>query len=170
MAVGRGSDGVTALARLAGGIGITAVLVVGVALQMQHLVLLEEGAPILIQEKPSIAPDVDHINIEIWPTGEVWVEGRWLGVWVHDGRKNRWVGESLGTEIARLLTLAPELRIEIDYDESVPSDLVWRVVDQVGLEQLMETYPVPSLPRLPASPDVIASSLLRSLSYDPAIS
>ena len=117
------------MARLAGGVGIAAVLIVGLALQMQLLVLRDEGAPIRIQEKPSIAPGVDHISVEIRPTGEVWVEGRWLGVWVQDGRKNRWVGESVGSEIARLLAQAPEIRIEIDYDDGVPPDLVWRVVD-----------------------------------------
>ena len=158
------------MARLAGGVGIAAVLIVGLALQMQLLVLRDEGAPIRIQEKPSIAPGVDHISVEIRPTGEVWVEGRWLGVWVQDGRKNRWVGESVGSEIARLLTLAPEVRIEIDYDESVASDLVWRVVDQVGLEHLMETYRLPPLPRLLASPGVIAASLLRSPSSAPPVS
>jgi hypothetical protein len=150
------------MARLAGGVGIAAVLIVGLALQMQLLVLRDIGAPIRIQEKPSITPEAERISIEIWPTGEVWVEGRWLGVWVQDGRKNRWVGESVSTEVARLLALAPEIRIEIDYDDGVPPDLVWRVVDQVGLEHLMETYPLPPLPRLPASPDVVAWSLLRS--------
>ncbi len=168
--MGGGSHGLAALARLAGAVGIAAVLIVGLALQMQVLVLRDEGAPIRIQEKPSIEPGVDHISVEIWPTGEVWVEGRWLGVWVQDGRKNRWVGESVGSEIARLLAQAPEIRIEIDYDDGVPPDLVWRVVDQVGLEHLMETYRLPPLLQLPASPGVIASSLLRSPSSAPPIS
>ena len=150
------------MARLAGGVGIAAILIVGLALQMQLLVLRDEATPIRIQEKPPVAPDVDRISVEIWPTGEVWVEGRWLGVWVEDGRKSRWVGESVSSEIARLLSLAPEIRIEIDYDDGVPPDLVWRVVDQVGLEHLLKTYPLPPLPRLQASPDVVASSLLRS--------
>ncbi len=158
------------MARLAGGVGIAAVLIVGLALQMQLLVLRDEGAPIRIQEKPSIAPGVDHISVEIRPTGEVWVEGRWLGVWVQDGRKNRWVGESVGSEIARLLAQAPEIRIEIDYDDGVPPDLVWRVVDQVGLERLMEAYRLPPLPRLPASPDVIASRHIWSPSSGPPVS
>ena len=150
------------MARLAGGVGIAAILIVGLALQMQLLVLRDEATPIRIQEKPPVAPDVDRISVEIWPTGEVWVEGRWLGVWVEDGRKSRWVGESVSSEIARLLSLAQEIRIEIDYDDGVPPDLVWRVVDQVGLEHLLKTYPLPPLPRLQASPDVVASSLLRS--------
>ncbi len=153
------------MARLAGGVGIAAILIVGLALQMQLLVRRDEATPIRIQEKPPVAPDVDRISVEIWPTGEVWVEGRWLGVWVEDGRKSRWVGESVSSEIARLLSLAPEIRIEIDYDDGVPPDLVWRVVDQVGLEHLLKTYPLPPLPRLQASPDVVASSLVPSPSY-----
>lgn len=143
-----------AILRLADGMGIAAVFVVGLALQMQLLVLGDETRLVRIEEEPPLADNLDHISVEIWPSGEVWIQGRWLGSWVRDGRRDRWVGASVGAEIERLLGLIPDIRIQIDYDEDVSPDLVWRVVDQVGLQRLMETYKLPGLPRPVPSPDL----------------
>ncbi len=155
--VDRGWPGVALLARLLAGAGIAAVLIVGLALQMQLLVLREAASP-RIERQPLVQGGVEHVSMEIWRTGEVWLEGRWLGVWVRDGRKDRWVGEDLESEIDRLLALAPEVRIEIDFDRDTPPDLIWRVVNQVGLQHLLRTYELPLLPRLPEpAPEMIAS-------------
>ena len=145
-----------AILRLVDGLGIAAVLVVGLALQMQLLVLSDETRLVRIEEAPPLADDLDHISVEIWPSGEVWIQGRWMGSWVRDGRRDRWVGASVGAEIERLLGLIPEIKIQIDYGDAVSPDLVWRVVDQVGLERLMETYKLPGLPRPVPSPDLTA--------------
>ena len=142
-----------AILRLVDGMGIAAVLVVGLALQMQLLVLGDETRLVRIEAEPPLADNLDHISVEIWPSGEVWIQGRWLGSWVRDGRRDRWVGASVGAETERLLGLLPEIRIQIDYGDDVSPDLVWRVVDQVGLERLMETYKLPGLPRSVPSPD-----------------
>lgn len=152
----RGSQGIAILARLLGGLGAAAILIVGLALEMQLLVLRDSPRPVRIERQPVETGDIERINVEIWPTGEVWIQGRWLGVWVRDGRVDRWVGESVESEIARLVALAPEVNIEIDFDDEVPPDLVWRVVDQVGLDHLIGTYDPPQLPELPTRPEVTA--------------
>jgi hypothetical protein len=150
----RGSQGIAIIARVLGGLGAAAILIVGLALEMQLLVLRDAPRPVRIEKQPVETGDIQRINVEIWPTGEVWIQGRWLGVWVRDGRADRWVGESVESEIARLVALAPEVKIEIDFDDEVPPDLVWRVVNQVGLDRLLRTYEPPQLPELP--PEVTA--------------
>ena len=152
----RGSHGIAILARLLGGLGAAAILIVGLALEMQFLVLRDASQPLRIERQPVETGDIERINVEIWSTGEVWIQGRWLGIWVRDGRADRWVGESVASEIARLVALAPEVNIEIDFDDEVPPDLVWRVVDQVGLDHLLGTYDSPQLPELPTRPEVTA--------------
>ena len=154
----RGWPGVALLAHLSGGAGIAAVLIVGLALQMQLLVLREAASP-RIERQPLVQGEIDHVSMEIWRTGDVWLEGRWLGVWVRDGRKDRWVGEDVESEIDRLLALAPDVRIEIDFDRDTPPDLIWRVVNQVGLEHLLRTYRLPPLPQLPGQAREMIASL-----------
>lgn len=104
-----------------------------------------------MERQPPIPEQLERVSVEISRTGEVWLEGRRLGAWVRDGHRQRWVGGDVGYEIERLRALVPGLEIQIDFEEDTPPDLIWRVVNQVGLEHLFENDQVPALPQGPRS-------------------